>query len=95
MGTERLSPTTKKIIGVAFAILLGVNAWFVQDLASTVKTTANMQIADRAKVDQIAKEVSEVRESVKPFHDLRIDVAVLKYSVQELRDHLAKERKPK
>ena len=90
-------PLPRKVAWSIAGILMSGNLYFVRDLAETVKSTHELTTRDRAQftsaIDHLTKEISEVRQSVQGMQDLRIDVAVLKYSFSELKQSMDKKGK--
>jgi hypothetical protein len=72
---------TRKLVGWIFGALLGINAWFVRGLATKIEEV----FTDHVTIQQMTKDLSEVKEALRGFQDLRIDVAILKHDVADLK----------
>lgn len=73
-----------KLQGAGFALLLAINGYFVRDLVVTLKATQVQSVKTDSRVEGMAKELTDMKESVRGMPELRIDVAVLKFAVQQM-----------
>lgn len=76
---------TKKVVGGIVTIGIGINGWFVRDLASSVKESHDAHIQSQTNIQVMSRDLSEVKEAVRGFQELRIDMAVLKHEVTDLK----------
>lgn len=76
---------TKNIVRGTITIGLAVNGWFIRELAVSVRQSHDANIQGQSTLQSMSREMSEVKEAVRGFQDLRIDVAILKHDVTDLK----------